>query len=955
MTLVPAYALPPLLAALRCRPRDVVAVGLGAFALAIVAASAFEPHTTAQQAVRLVTVAGASALAAWAAELRARSEAAARRQGLLSRTGDLLSEAAGDARETLARVARAAVPEIADWCAIDLRGEGDELHRVAVAHFDPAKQPLAEELQRRWPARLDDPDGGGAVVRTGEPVLHADIPDVTGWPRGTRDPEHVQTLAGLGLRSGMIVPLTARGRTLGAITLMAGGSGRRYGQADLAFARDLARRCALAIDNGQLLAGARAARARLAESFALIDGLFESAPVGLAHYDRELRYVRVNSRLAQINGVPADRHPGRRSGDILPQLGEQIEDSLRMVLETGEPVTVEDMSGEIGGLRRDFHVAYYPVRREDEILGVGTVVFDITDRRTMERALRSQTDRYETLMLALSEVGEGMVVLQGDHLVYANAAFEQLSGYGLDELRALASVWELVPAWHRADVRRRARLRAEEGLVDPHYELLMEHRSGRLVDLEAAAVPLWIDDREQLVVVVRDITARKRAEAEREHAHALERQAREAAETAERRMALLASASELFDETLDEDETLERIARLIVAEVADTCVVMLAAGEDGEARQAIAVAREPRREALMAALAPRWPATLGAEETVSRVAHAGQAELLRHFGRTLESLAEDPAHLEQVRGLGIAAAAIVPLRARGRTFGALRCGFEHAPAPDHEREVLSLLEDLARRAALAMDNARLYAERTHVARTLQRSLLPPELPAIPGVAIAARYRPAGEGTEVGGDFYDCFAISEDEYALLIGDVCGKGAEAAAVTALARYTMRAAVLHSGSPVDVLSELNAVLLREDLDHRFCTVLYAALAPDPGGAGWLARLASGGHPLPLLLRADGRVEPAGRAGMLLGIVPDLVLEERTVALCAGDSLVLYTDGVTEASPVDGAFGPEALTALLASLAGRSADEIAEAVETTVLDVQGGRPRDDIAVVVLQVASGT
>jgi PAS domain S-box-containing protein len=785
---------------------------------------------------------------------------------------------------------------------------------------------------------------------------------VSAWPQGTRDPAHVQILAGLGLRSGMIVPLSVRGRTIGAITLMAAESGRRYTPRDLALAQELARRCAVAIDNGRLLDSARAAQARLTESLAVVDSLFDLAPIGLAHYDRELRYVRINGRLAEINGVPAEQHLGRRTGEILPAMAEMIETALHTVLRTGEAVVFEEMGGDFGpsGRRREFHVSYYPVRRGGEVIGVGTVVFEVTDRRAMERALRSQTDRYETLMLALSEVGEGMVVLEGDHLVYANPAFEQLSGYALDELRALDSIWQLVPDWHRGEARRRARMRAEEGLVDPHYDLLLEHRGGRLVDLEAAAVPLWVDEREQLVAVVRDITARKRAEAEREHAHALERQAREAAEAAERRMGLLAAASELFDETLDEESTLERVARLIVAEVADTCVVALAGrdddGADPEARQAIAVAREPRREALMAALAPRWPAELGAEETVSRVTTAGHAELVRHFGRTLESFAEDPAHLEQVRGLGLAAVALVPLRARGRIFGALACGFEAAPAPDHEREVLSLLEDLARRAALAMDNARLYAERTHVARTLQRSLLPPALPAIPGVSLAARYRPAGEGTEVGGDFYDCFATSRDEYALLIGDVCGKGAEAAAVTALARYTMRASVLHSESPVRVLSELNAVLLREDLDLRFCTVLYAALAPAPGpGTGWQARVASGGHPLPLLLRADGTVVQPGRSGTVLGIVDDPALEEETVALHPGDSLILYTDGVTEASPIDGRFGLDALAELVGSLHGRSAADIAEAIEARVLAVQSGRPRDDIALVVLQVASAT
>ena len=875
--------------------------------------------------VRLATVAGVSGLAIWLAALLERSSASARAQGFLDETSVLLGEPDDDIDETLARVTRLAVPGFADWCAIDLLdADGGTLRRAGVAHADPAQTGLT----RQAAVSLDDPDGAGRTARTGET-------QVTG--------------------SGIVVPLAARGRTLGALTLIAAESGRRYRPADVALAEEVGRRCALALDNARLRAAARAAGEQLEESFALIESLFESAPIGLAYFDRDLRYVRVNDRMAEINGIAAADHVGRTTEELFPALDAGSE-RLREVLETGLPVTEQELAGEtpaVPGRRREWLVSCYPVRRGDAILGVGAVVLEVSERRAAERALRAQTDRYETLMLALAEVGEGMVVLEGDHLVYANDAFEQLTGYPLDELRSMRSIWDLIPDWSRDEAQQRAALRTREGLVDPHYEFVLTHRSGRLVDLDVAAVPLHLDDREQLVVVVRDITARKRAEAEREHALALERQAREAAEAAEQRMTLLAGASALFDQSLDELETLERVARLTVAEVADTCVIMLAPGGGEPARQAIAVARDPRREALMKALEDRWPSEVSAEATVAQVVHAGHATLVRHLGRRFETMAQDEEHLAQVRALDLSAAALVPLRARGRTFGAMACGFVEAPAPDHEREVLALLEDLARRAALAMDNARLYAERSHVARTLQRSLLPPDLPALPGVELAARYRPAGSGNEVGGDFYDCFATSEDDYALVIGDVCGKGPEAAAVTALARYTMRASVLHSGDPVRVLAELNHALLRQDLDSRFCTVLYAALSRAAGG-DWSARVSSGGHPLPLVLRRDGRVEQLGMPGTLLGIVPDPDLSATDVALRPGDALVVYTDGVIEASPLDDAFGDAALSRLLGTLAGRDAASIAAAIEGAVLDVQNGELRDDVAVVVLRVASG-
>jgi serine phosphatase RsbU (regulator of sigma subunit) len=266
---------------------------------------------------------------------------------------------------------------------------------------------------------------------------------------------------------------------------------------------------------------------------------------------------------------------------------------------------------------------------------------------------------------------------------------------------------------------------------------------------------------------------------------------------------------------------------------------------------------------------------------------------------------------------------------------------------------LSLFEDVARRGALAIDNARLYEERAQVARTLQRSLLPPVLPQVPGIELAARYLAAGEGNEVGGDFYDCFPTGGGDWALVIGDVCGKGAEAAAVTALARYTVRAsATLHSDSPQVVLEDLNEAIRREAGDSRFCTVLYIALSPRADGVK--ACVAAGGHPLPLLMRADGKVETAGRPGTLLGILPDPEIHSTEIFLGAGDTLVLYTDGVTEVSPLDDRFGPEVLADFVAGCAGCAAPVIARRIEEQVLEIGGGSARDDVAVVVLRVAAG-
>jgi PAS domain S-box-containing protein len=645
-----------------------------------------------------------------------------------------------------------------------------------------------------------------------------------------------------------------------------------------------------------------ALRERLRSTAGLLDVIFEHAPVGLALLDDDLHYARVNDRLAEINGVPAPAHVGKTIAELLPDLPDDVQADVARVADSGDPlidVAVRGVTPATSG-EREFLASYWPVRAAggDEVIGVGIVVNDVTDRRTAERALRAQTDRYEALLVALSDAGEGMIVLERDgRCVYANAAFEQLCGYTFPELAAMDTVLDLVVEYEQEDVRRRAVARLDEGLVTPALPLTVRRRDGDVVAVEVGGVRLDVEGRRQMVVVVRDVTERRRAEVERERLLA--------------RSALLAEASELFDQSLDERETMDSVARLCVLELAQTCVILLG-DEPASVRRVAAAEREPEH---------------------------GSRLLAR-----LEDLPERPVETVMRRGDGVIAgdAVVVPLIARGRVRGVLAAGFDRPPAEDD----LVLFEDLGRRAALALDSARLYAERDHVARTLQESLLPRELPRIPGVELAARYLAAGDGNEVGGDFYDCFATGSGDWALVIGDVCGKGAEAAAVTALARYTLRAAAQHTRRPRAVLTQLNEALLRDRLDYRFCTVLYASLTVREDRVS--VCVAAAGHPLPVVLRAGGEVEMVGAPGSLLGIVEVPELFEQSVELAPGDALILYTDGVTEA---DRTAGPDRLTSFLASRAGDGATALAAAVERDALAAHGGPARDDVAVVVVRV----
>jgi PAS domain S-box-containing protein len=641
-------------------------------------------------------------------------------------------------------------------------------------------------------------------------------------------------------------------------------------------------------------------RERLRSTAGLLDVIFEHAPVGLALLDIDVRYVRVNDRLAEINGVPGPDHVGRTIAELLPDLPPQVQDDVVRVARKGEPlidVAVSGVTPAQPGSEREFLASYWPVRSAgDEVIGVGIVVTEVTERRAAERALRAQTDRYEALLLALSDAGEGMVVLERDgRCVYANSAFEQLSGYTFPELAAMETALDLVVEYEDEEVRRRAAARLDEGLVSPALPLTLRRRDGELVDLEVGGTRLDIEERRQMVVVLRDVTERRRAEDERERQLA--------------RTALLAEASELFDQSLDERATMESVARLCVRELAETSVILLGDTPTNVHRVA-AAEREPERGA----------------ELLARL----EADPADPIGTAMSG-----------RGLSAGDVLTVPLIARGRVRGVLAAGFDREPAADD----LVLFEDLGRRAALALDSARLYAERDHVAHTLQQSLLPRQLPRIPGVEIAARYLAAGEGNEVGGDFYDCFATGSGDWGLVIGDVCGKGAEAAALTALARYTLRAAAQHAQHPRAVLTELNEALLRDRLDYRFCTVVYASLTPHEDGV--TAVLAVAGHPLPLVLRANGDIDTVGSPGSLLGIVEEPELTEEQVELMPGDSLILFTDGVTEA---DRSAGPERLAQVLSGFAGADPAAIAEAVERDALAAHGGPARDDVAVVVVR-----
>jgi serine phosphatase RsbU (regulator of sigma subunit) len=303
---------------------------------------------------------------------------------------------------------------------------------------------------------------------------------------------------------------------------------------------------------------------------------------------------------------------------------------------------------------------------------------------------------------------------------------------------------------------------------------------------------------------------------------------------------------------------------------------------------------------------------------------------------------------------GVMAWAGFPVRGPdGRVVGALYVA-DHLPRHWSSRdvEVLDALAHLAAGEVALQAALRHGAERAALAQTLQESLLPPRLPEIPGLQVAARYAAGGTGAEVLGDFYDVFPSVRGSWGMVVGDVCGKGVPAAKSTALARYTLRAEAHRQTRPSLILAALNQALLDWMTDDpRFLTAIYATVRPTVAGAS--VRISSGGHPLALVRRADGRVQTSGRPGTLLGLLARPELYDSYGLLRTGDSLILFTDGVTEArSPIDrDLFGDDRLHDLIASLRDLSAEQIADAIQQASLTFSGGRISDDTVALVLTV----
>ena len=419
-----------------------------------------------------------------------------------------------------------------------------------------------------------------------------------------------------------------------------------------------------------------------------------------------------------------------------------------------------------------------------------------------------------------------------------------------------------------------------------------------------------------------------------------EQAARAGAERAQTRLAFLTEASTLLAASLDVEETLRNVAQLAVPRFADWAAVDMLE-EDGRVKRVAIAHVDPAKVEFVHELQRRYPPDPAAPRGVYHVIRTGQAETYQEITEEmLVASARDEEHLRLIREVGIASAIVVPITIRDETVGVISFVWAESKRI-HTAEDVHLAHDLARRAAAAIDNARLYQRARNIAETLQRSLLLKDLPDLPGISMAARYLPARREAEVGGDWYDAFPLPDGRLALVMGDVAGRGAEAAAVMGQIQNALRAYALEGHGPAAVLERLNRVVELRGMATVFYVIFDAT--------HWTLQYANAGHLPALVLSPDGRRELLEEGGSLpLGGTFSAVYREMTHPIAPGSTLVLFTDGLVEqrGEPIDAR-----LDHLIQSSAEDRSGDPGKLLDHLITSMLGGEPpADDVALLALR-----
>jgi GAF domain-containing protein len=737
------------------------------------------------------------------------------------------------------------------------------------------------------------------------------------------------TIEAEGIRSLAFVPLVTRGRVLGKFMLYYDAA-HRFADDEILVAEAIAAHIAFAIDR-------REGEVELERSRQLLDVITRGLADGITVQDRTGALVYANDAAAHMSELDS-------ADDMLATPVAEIFARFEMLQEDGSPFPVELLPGRrvLTGERS----AAATMRIRDRVTGRsawrsvkagsvldddGHVAFavnimeDLTAQKQLEHDLRFQ----KTLLELQTEASlDGILVVSPDGRIVSHN-------------RRFTEMWEMPPSvlgWPDEDriAFIRERIVDDDGSFAHRVEWLYAHpteeahdeltlRDGRVIDRYTA--PIADPDGATLgrAWFFRDVTERRRAENEQR---------------------FLADASEILASSLDHERTLRQVAEIAVRGVADWCTVHLVDGEETrrlEVAHRDAALQDRVRESLV-----RHPPDPTKRNVVLDAIREGRAILIEEVTDAMVAGSAPDELVALLRELGLASIVAVPLRARGTTFGAITFISSSRARPFSERDV-PLFEEIARRASIAIDNARMYERERTTATILQESLLPPHLPDVPGLEIASLYVPFGDGAVVGGDLYDVFQVGERRWLAMIGDVCGHGPRAAAIGSSVRHAVRVAAMREPTPSSVLDVVNHVLLDRADDAEFCTACVVTL--DIDGDGFRLVSSSAGHPLPVVIRADGSIGAVGEHGTLLGVFDDATHRDTHERLAIGDTLLLFTDGLEERRCGDAFFGASELDVILRASVGASAVRTVENLRVALHDFGTESFADDVAILALRV----
>ncbi len=598
------------------------------------------------------------------------------------------------------------------------------------------------------------------------------------------------------------------------------------------------------------------------------------------------------------------------------------------------------------------HVVAQPILdARGEAVALVTSAEDVGRQRQLEQHAAELADR---LTIALEAGGLG--TWQWDMatgLTEWDARLEQLFGLRPGEFDGTFDAW--VSLLHPDDAA--ATLQTLQDAVAKKTSYVVEHRvfwpDGSVHWLQGKG-HVTVDESGNVTGTIgctADVTEQMLLALEREELTHAAVAAAENERLGRERLEFLGTVNEALARSTTREEVMRNVTRAAVPRLGDWCAIFVLPTPEATVPDIELAHVDPAVLRRTRQILEKFPYDPAAERGVAGVMRTARSELSHDIAAQILERGNEATEeaREVVRSLGLRSGIAVPILKRGRVLGAMQFVNTYSQRPYTDDDV-ALAEAVANRIGSTLENIRLSEGQRRIATTLQASLLPETLPDIPGIDIAVRYWAAGEGTEVGGDFYDVFEVAADAYAVVIGDVCGTGPEAASLTGLARHTIRAAAWQGAENGEVLRLLNNAILRSGRS-TFCTALFGILVPREEGFDF--GISSGGHPLPIICRPGERARTTGAPGTLLGLVPEARSTTEWTRLLPGDIVVLYTDGATDVRPPYD-LPPDALEALVdrAATDEGSAAHVADRLGhelSTILPIS--ERNDDIALLVLSV----